>query len=57
MHNTIFFTQFNFDAIIITKILKRSIPNALRTIKYDRIVLYNKKDKTVLLKNSADKGF
>ena len=57
MYDAIFFTQFNFDAIVITKILKRSIPNALCTIKDDCIVLNNKKDKTILLKNSADQGF
>ena len=52
-----FFPQFNFDTIIITEILKRSIPNIFSMIKHDCIVLNNDKNKAMLLKNSVTPGF
>ena len=52
-----FFPQFNFDTIIITEILKRSIPNIFSTIKHDCIVLNNHKNKAIFLKDSVTSGF
>ena len=52
-----FFSQFNFDTIIITEILKRSIPNIFSTIKHNCIVLNNHKNKAMFLKDSVTSGF
>ena len=57
MDNTVFFPQFNFDTIIITQILKRSIPNTFGAIKHDCIVLHNDKNETIFLKDSVTPGF
>ena len=51
------FPKFNFDAIIITEILKRFIPNIFSTIKHDCIVLNNDKNYAMFLKNSNTSGF